>query len=301
VRLFDRGVTAAELCSEPFLLDPGTEAAAACRLLEARGYPAAPLAQPPGGRLRVRVFEAGTDLGADRSPPVDRRVPRIPAATVADRATTLSPDAHVAPGTPLPAVLRALTRHPLVVVVDRRRDAEHVVGVITRRDLDRPVVRLAVLGLILWLEPNLDRLVHDATGDGWPALLSPSRRDRLGSVRPSVQRPGAGLRAMGVLNLDDRMTLVRRLPDLRRRLGWASTGEFRRFAEPLRRARDGLAHGSGFLDAVGGGPEAVGLVLGLRTLVGRVEELVAGLPPAGSAVAALSGGRTLPAAPSPDR
>jgi hypothetical protein len=295
IRLFDRGVTAAELCSVPFLVDPAADAVSARRQFDVLGYFAAPLDGPPVGRSEVRILgmhDATPDGPAHRTPPA------VPTATVAECSTALPAEASVAPGTPLPAVLRALARHRLVVVVDRRGGGPaRIAGVITHRDLDRPVVRLAALGLILWLEPNLDRLVHDAAGDGWPALLSPSRRDRLGSVRPVVQRPGAGLRAMGVLNLDDRLTLVRRLPDLRRRLGWASTGEFRRFAERLRRARDGLAHGGSVVDACGGGTEAVALLLGLRDLVTRVGELVAELAPAGSVAAVLSGDRTPPAAP----
>jgi len=263
LELFDHRITAAELASPPFTVDAADDAAVAAARLAERGYAAAPVR---GGDLR-RVFRA-----------VAAAAPSAP-ATVQQCAETLPAVACLTADDALPAVLEALAADPLVLVFDRLPDGagpSTVVGVITARDLDRAVVRLAVLGLVLWLEPKLDRLLHRASGGAWRALLTPARIAKLEQVRTYLDRPEAELAAMAVLNLDDRLTLVRKLPHLRAELGWRSTRSFRAFAEPLRRVRDALAHGGGVLDTAGSAQAAVDLIRRLRQLVARVEALDAG-------------------------
>lgn len=265
LELFDRGVAAGDLCSVPCFVDAAEPVSDASARLAARGYAAAPVRDTAGGPLTV--FTAAPAAPTDREATAQRET------VVADQAIEVGPSDQLRAGDPLPVVLAALGRCPLLPVVEGAPGT--VVGVITGRDLDRAVVRLAVLGLVLWLEPQLDRLIALAAGPDWEALLSPDRRRHLGEVRTYLARPGVELARMAALNLDDRLTLVRKLPQLRADLGWSSTGAFRRFAEPVRRMRDALAHGGGMVDAVGSVPDAIEVVLRLRRLDDRVAELLA--------------------------
>ncbi|MEZ5232853.1 MAG: hypothetical protein R2749_09105 [Acidimicrobiales bacterium] len=268
LELFDRRITAADLASPPHLLPAGATVAAARRALRERGFDTTPVPSASGGLRRI-----DPDLlaaAADDAP--------VAACTVA-----IVAEARLEPGAPLPAVLEALRREPFLVVCGdgseataRRADGSSVVGVITRRDLDRPVVGLAVLGLIVRCERHLDVLIDRAARHvgGWEALLPPERAAKLGGVRAYLRRPGYDLGPMSTLNLDDRLTLVAKLPALRAALGWPSRASFRRFAEPLRRMRDAIAHGGGVLRAVPDPLEALAVVFELRAFVDRVEALV---------------------------
>ncbi len=261
LELFDRRVTAADLCSDAFLLPADATATVARRALRAHGFDTAPVALG-GGAIGL------VDLAALDDAPAG--------AEVASRCRPVPDGAWVASAAPLSTVLRALREQPFLVL-RAPGGGTSVAGVITRRDLDRPVAGLAVLGLVVRSEARLDVLIDRAASGagGWQALLPPERAVKLAAVRAYLRRPGYDLGPMSTLNLDDRLTLVSKLPTLREALGWPSRASFRRFAEPLRRMRDAIAHGGGLLGAVPDSVEALEVVLALRVLVERIDELIA--------------------------
>lgn len=285
LELFDRRITAVDLASPPHLLPAGATVSAARRALRVRGFDTAPVVSGDGD---VRLVDAARLAVADDGAPLGSCTVAVPAA------------ARVALDATLPAVLGALCAEPFLVVCTSTTGTgpqAAVVGVITRRDLDRPVVGLAVLGLVVRCEGRLDVLIDRAStsAGGWEALLPPDRAAKLSAVRAYLRRPGVELGPMSSLNLDDRLTLVAKLPALRAALGWRSRASFRRFAEPLRRMRDAIAHGGGLLSAVGDPLEVLAIVFELRAFVDRVDALVASGWEPGGGVAEAAGPGAEPA------
>jgi hypothetical protein len=241
-----------------------TTAVQARSRLSAAGHRFAPLAGP--GPVEV-VDVADLDSAADD----------VPAWALA---RAVGPGGCTRSWAGLPEVLLRLRRRPFVLVIANAADGPgpRVLGVVTSSDLRRPVVGIAVLGLVLRSEPRLDVLIDWWSDGRWAELVPPRRRAKLDALQATV--PGDRL-PMRVLNLDDRMTLIRKLPALRAALGFHSTATFRRFAEPLCRARDALAHGADLLAAVDDPDEAIALVLRLRQLVDTIDDLLDadGMPP----------------------
>jgi hypothetical protein len=258
--LFDRRVTALDICSSPCTVGRDATVAEARSWLADRGHRRAPLSGP--GAIEV-VDLADLEAAADDVP-------------VWALARPAGAGGQVAASAGLPEVLVKLRHRDLLVVAAGPGGGPRAaVGVITSEDLRRPAVGIAVLGLVLRTEPRLDLLIDRWSGGRWAGLISLARWAKLDAVRGASPPGSRCAGAMSALNLDDRMTLIRKLPALRSALGWPSTATFRRFAEPLCRARDALAHGADLLAAVERPDDAIVLVLGLRRFGDVVDELVA--------------------------
>jgi hypothetical protein len=174
--LFDRRVTALDICSSPCTVDRDATVAEARSWLADRGHQRAPLSGP--GAIEVADL-ADLEAAADD----------VPVWAVARPAGA---GGQVGAWTGLPEVLVKLQHRDLLVVaagVGPRR----AVGVITSEDLRRPAVGVAVLGLVLRSEPRLDLLIDRWSGRTVAAAhharpLGEARRGPSGVVVPTGRR-----------------------------------------------------------------------------------------------------------------
>lgn len=219
-----------------------TPAGLAHAQLTTLGYSVAPLTDVP-----ITRFVRRDDLPVDGTRPVDEFASPIDEAAVRPESS------------PLSEVLEVLRHHAFVFT--RYRD--HITGIVTRADLEQPVVGLLVLGMILATESALDHLIARTAGETWVEQLSQERAARLEEVYEQRRRADADLDPLRCLNLDDRLTLARKL-GLAAELGLASNKELRDWNTEVSRVRDHLAHGDTLLSAVPDPGEALAAVARLR-------------------------------------
>jgi hypothetical protein len=244
----DEALSAADLVRHQHLttLPVSMPAAAAAARLADLGYQVAPLTEVPIAR-----YVRGVELSGD--------------GPLSDHAHAIDDDQTLPETTPLSVVLDALRRQPFLFV----RHRHHVTGIVTRADLEQPVVGLLVLGLVLSVESALDRLVTRRAGDdGWLGLLSEDRAERVRETFRERRRVDADLAPVRCLNLDDRLTLARKL-DLHTPLGFTAKQHLKSWAGRVGRVRDHLAHGDTLLSAVPDPSEALETVAQLREVAER--------------------------------
>lgn len=128
----------------------------------------------------------------------------------------------------------------------RAMDAHaHVVGIVTRADLQKPPFRLYCFGLITLLEMHvLDRIrAHHRDDASWLPLLSDGRGSKCRELFADRARRGLEISLDECLQLADKRDIVVRTPALRDELGFASNGACKSFFDDVQKIRDDLAHG----------------------------------------------------------
>lgn len=210
--------------------------------MAARGIDVAPLMELP-----VQRYVTRKDLEqADRRP-------------VAQVSLQMADAERIGEDAPLAAALEVLRHRKFVFVMHR----EHTTGIVTRADLEQPIVGLHVFGLILSLEAAIDELLAEREQRQWLGVLSDDRRQRIVDLYDERRCEDTDLDLLRSLNLDDRLTIVRKL-GLHDAIGFRSVRDFRRWSERLKRVRNALAHGSTLLTAVPDPTEALGILRQLR-------------------------------------
>lgn len=167
----------------------------------------------------------------------------------------------------------------LALALARLREAEYyfmthrgtVTGVVTRADIAKPAVALYVLGLVLSFERGLDGLIQRQAPDRFLDALSEGRASDIEAIYDDRRSSNVETSLIDCLNLDDRLTIARKL-DLHRACGFGSTKEFRRWSKQLKSVRNGVAHGSGLLETVADPLEALDFLTDLRKRCERVWE-----------------------------
>ena len=244
----DEALTAGDLIRHQRLwtVDADTPIPEAAREMRRRGFTVGPVTAVPITRF-VRLAEL---TGHD--------------GTVGEVAHDLAEATRLAESAALTDVLEALRHTPFVFVSHRH----HVTGIVTRADLQQPVVGLLVLGMVLSFEAAVDILVERTAGDSWMELLSEERATRVIEMHTERRAVDADLDPLRCLNLDDRLTLARKL-DLHTVLGFDAKQGLRAWAGRESRIRDHLAHGDTLLSAVPDPLEALDAVLELRAVAER--------------------------------
>jgi len=220
---------------------------AAAAEMARQGFDVAPVTELPVARYVVRrdLEQAGSRPAHQASLPI----------TDADRITE---------DEPLGAALEVLRDRPFVFVVHR----QHTTGILTRADLEQPIVGLHVFGLILSLEAAIDALLSDFEQQEWLGALSEDRRQRIVELHQERRNADADLDPLRSLNLDDRLTIARKL-GLHEAFGFTSISDFKKWSERLKQIRNSLAHGSTLLSAVPDPTEALASLRQLRESASR--------------------------------
>lgn len=258
VELAERAITASDLLAGQVLwwADPRALASDVAATMRAQGYSVAPVT---GSWSRVTLADVEAGTGA-----------------VADVAVPITETETVAGEAPLGTAVAALAASPFLCVVEGGR----IVGVLTRADLQLPPVSLVAFGFVVATERAMAILVDRYAPGEWEVLLSPGRHRRYVEVLNERRHYDPHVRPVDCLGLHDLLAVARRVEPLRAALGHATRHAFDKWAEPVKRLRDVLAHGGGLLDAQ---PDPIAAIAGfgrLRAIAEVAVDLADRPPPA---------------------
>lgn len=152
-------------------------------------------------------------------------------------------------------------------------------GVATRADLQRPAVAMVALSLILASEAALTQLIRENfDGDDWQAHVSEDRLAKATEVLEERRRHNVELGLLDCIMLGDRLTLVRKHPELVSALGLGSRKHARAWFSRLSDARDVLAHGGDLLSVRETPEESIQMFVEIRRFGERPWGLVKEVP-----------------------
>lgn len=226
--------------------------AIADRRLAALGLDTAPLDDDPPRRFVQRANLEG------RSGPVSDAAEPIDAAVL------------IAADLPLSHLIDTLDQRDFVFVLD----GDRVSAIVTRADLQNPLIALYVLGLLVGAERALDQLIVRYTNNDWQRLLSDRRLAKIQSVYEDRVKTNTQVDLLSCSNLDDRLELVAKIKPLRAALGWQSRRGAEQAAVVIKSVRNCLAHGDTVLSALPKPGAAIAAIHDIRRLAEDVWRLV---------------------------
>jgi hypothetical protein len=118
-----------------------------------------------------------------------------------------------------------------------------VTGVITRRDLQKPPLRMWLFGAITVFDTNLTWAVEELyPTDSWQAHITPGRLEKAVALRGERERRGSECRLVDCLQLKDKADILVSDPACLALLGLASRREADRLTRDVEKLRNHLAH-----------------------------------------------------------
>jgi len=136
-------------------------------------------------------------------------------------------------------VIHVLTRHDYCFV----SSLGNVGGVICRDDINKPMVRMWLFGMVTMIEIGLVRLVDELfPDDDWHAKLSEGRLQKAREIQKERQRRNVHCNLMDCLQLSDKAQILIDDPVTLQRLGMASKKGAKRAIRELESLRNHLAH-----------------------------------------------------------
>ncbi|HEB95533.1 MAG TPA: bifunctional (p)ppGpp synthetase/guanosine-3',5'-bis(diphosphate) 3'-pyrophosphohydrolase [Sedimenticola thiotaurini] len=139
----------------------------------------------------------------------------------------------------LAEVVHVLTRHDYCFVTL----LGEVVGVIRRDDINKPMVRMWLFGIITLIEMNLTRqLRHYFPDGGWQEQISPGRLQKAQAFREERLRRNQHCALEECLQLSDKGYVLIGHPEALKGLGFESRRSARRVMRDLESLRNNLAH-----------------------------------------------------------
>ncbi|MCP4333682.1 MAG: bifunctional (p)ppGpp synthetase/guanosine-3',5'-bis(diphosphate) 3'-pyrophosphohydrolase [Gammaproteobacteria bacterium] len=145
----------------------------------------------------------------------------------------------VSGGAALSDVIHVLTRHDYCFVTT----LGHVGGVICRDDVNKPMVRMWLFGMVTMIEMGLIRLVAELYPDGtWQEKLSKGRLQKARDIQNERQRRNVHSDLMNCLQLSDKAQILIDDPVAMERLGMGSKKIAKRAIHDLESLRNHLAH-----------------------------------------------------------
>jgi hypothetical protein len=189
------------------------------------------------------------------------------AGNVADHVRNFHASELVSDSTPIVEVLDALRTRPRIFVIS----GNHVFGIITRADLQKPAVRIAVFGLVSLFEAQLSRLVQDTYPKGeWQNRLSETRLEAAQRIYKERVARNEEIDLVDCVQLADKRDLLLRADLSQEVLRFPSKSAAKRFFSELEKLRNKLAHSQ---DLVTGSSwdTLIPLIEELDLLVERIE------------------------------
>ena len=140
---------------------------------------------------------------------------------------------------PISVVIDALTHHDACFV----RVLGEVNGFITRAEMQNPIVRMWLFGIITFVEIQMHERIRELwTEEEWTAKLSRGRLKKARELRDERLRRGEPCELVDCLQLADRAQLLNEDEGQRTAFGFASKGAAERVAKELQSLRNKLAH-----------------------------------------------------------
>ena len=136
-------------------------------------------------------------------------------------------------------VVHVLTRHDFCFVTK----LGEVVGVICRDDINKPVVRMWLFGLITLIEMRLVQVIQTQfPDDAWQSGLSADRLEKAKAMQHERQRRNQHCSLIDCLQLSDKGRIIIEHQDLRESFGLDSKASAKRIVKSVESLRNNLAH-----------------------------------------------------------
>ena len=163
----------------------------------------------------------------------------LKAATCADRMRHFTADQVVAGDATLSDVIHVLTRHDYCFVTL----LERVVGVIDRNDINKPIVRMWLFGLITMIEMRIVEIIQETLSeDDWLSSLSTARLEKARAMQAERERRNQHCELIDCLQLSDKGRIIVEQPRLLELLGFDSKSAAKRIIKSTESLRNNLAH-----------------------------------------------------------
>ena len=120
-----------------------------------------------------------------------------------------------------------------------------VTGVITRADMEKPIVRMWLFGIITMLEIRFTELIReDWPNDTWMEKCTPSRLEKARALLDERHRRGAQhIELLDCLQLADKSYLLAQDPEFLHQFGFKSKTQADQAIRAMESLRNNLAHG----------------------------------------------------------
>jgi hypothetical protein len=218
--------------------------------LFARAFSARDIAEPlrsfdaerPVAEVTVRMRELGLDVAGVRTDGEVTgylRVDQDAGAYCAEVERPFARDQKLDADASLTEVVRALTRyeHAFVTVLGG------VSGQLSRRDMQKPLARMWLFGMITLIELTLvERIRARWPDDAWTAHLSVARLEKARQLLDERRRRGQGGELLDCLQLGEKASLLLSDPDELAFFGFESRKSAKRVIKELGSLRNNLAH-----------------------------------------------------------
>ena len=136
-------------------------------------------------------------------------------------------------------VVLVLTRHVYCFV----RVLDDIAGVISRGEMQKPVVRMWLFGFITTIEMALrERISLRWLDGGWEKLMTPSRLQKAVALRDERVRRGQECELLDCVQLSDVAKIVLAVPEERAAYGFDTAGAAKRTIKEMESLRNNLAH-----------------------------------------------------------
>ncbi len=116
-------------------------------------------------------------------------------------------------------------------------------GVVTRTDMEKPIARMWLFGLVTTIEMGFARMLEQYhPRDSWKPILPESRLARASALRTERRRNGQKLPLTECLHFADKGHIVAATPEAREQLGFESRRAAKRAFGLVESLRNSLAH-----------------------------------------------------------
>ena len=136
-------------------------------------------------------------------------------------------------------VIQGLNAAPCLYVRSRGK----IAGVISRRDVQKPAMRMWLFGLITISEQRVTQYIEECCpGDAWQTYLSPARLQKAAELQRERRRRGQDPSLIDCLQFADKGQIVARDERLRELTRFSSKRQVEGFVAALQDLRNNLAH-----------------------------------------------------------
>ena len=136
-------------------------------------------------------------------------------------------------------VIHVLTRHDYCFITL----LGNVSGVISRDDINKPMVRMWLFGIVTMIEMGLVQMIRDQYPDhSWQSVVSQGRLEKARQIQAERQRRNQYCELIDCLQLSDKGQILMESESAMKRLGFETRGAAKRAVKELESLRNHLAH-----------------------------------------------------------
>jgi hypothetical protein len=167
------------------------------------------------------------------------RLAHLESAICADCLRHFTSDQVITGDAILSDVVHVLTRHDFCFVTM----LGEVVGVICRDDINKPMVRMWLFGLITMIEMQLVQMIGKTYPDeSWQSMLTPERLEKARAMQAERRRRNQHCSLIDCLQMSDKARIAMAHPRLLESFGFDSKRTARRVVKSLESLRNNLSH-----------------------------------------------------------